>query len=1065
MSQSTAVDDYEGIKQKPVSPPPSSVESPEIGFAVESGAALSELQLESTPVKVVDGSEVVSNVVYQLSDIAFIYPVLSQEYPGHQMQQWTLEEKKNAKNIVPKVINMTTQSGSGNSVLGALLAGSSANVILSSAAIGHLLPSMFGFQRNKVFPVFHVAAHSIGDDLTIQFDHSDVYDAAYTGFTIIASSDISESQDLAIISHLVSRASKTPTLHFFDGSILTSQKTPVKELTTDQILKSLHLTKDIYGNVHDSFLAVSKKLEHLFGRRYSLIDYMGSSNPSIVFVSLGLASSFLSKAINKLASEGHRVGFVNVRVLKPWSAEDFVSLIPGSTSKIVVVDQFSRKGHSSPLTREVEASFYGSRRAVDVFHAQFDKGLHHIHPQAVLDFVFSWAHGGHSEVISLSDKYEPKGAFKSGVEAIFWDKNEDETSEAVNHLINDQQSLKGHHYQSYKQWLSTSYEPSSVSHIRFSTAAIKATHLISDADLVFLNSFSIAQLYNYAKALKFGGKLFVNTSHTDEELNEKLAGEVRQILMDRNVTLYALDVDLVARNYTLFYGDFKNYRSEILAGIFYSRAYQGSQAARLREVQLARLAKINEDSSIRYTLKESINHAINHVRKVKIDYVSNASIERLPLPNGTVPSKSTFTISEPTSEVSITAVPRYQALLPIVFPSAFNVSKKYRPDLEQTYSVKITESIRLTPESYERNVFHMELDITGTDLKYDIGNALAIYPKNGHNEVAAFLKYHGYDGNQVVFIERTDEDGKSFTEVRSLEQILLASLDLFGKPGKKFFQTLASFATDDAEKEDIAKLLESNENLDKYMEDLTPTYADLLKKYESVKFTAQELVSLIPNIKPRLYSISSSQRAHPNSIHLLIVLVDWETKDGRKRFGQATRYLIDSKIGDALTVSLKSSVMKLPPSLESPVIMSGLGTGMAPFRAFIEERMYWKKKGKKVGPMALYFGSRNRANEYLYGEELEAYNQEGILTFLRLAFSRDQKEKIYIQHKIQEDASILHKLIVEQGGSFYLCGPTWPVPDVTNALLKAFSGSMDQKQALEYIEQLKEHERFVLEVY
>ena len=138
---------------------------------------------------------------------------------------------------------------------------------------------------------------------------------------------------------------------------------------------------------------------------------------------------------------------------------------------------------------------------------------------------------------------------------------------------------------------------------------------------------------------------------------------------------------------------------------------------------------------------------------------------------------------------------------------------------------------------------------------------------------------------------------------------------------------------------------------------------------------------------------------------------------------------------------------------------------MAPFRAFVEERLYWKRKGHKVGPMALYFGSRNRANEYLYGEELEAYHSDGLLTHLRLAFSRDQPEKVYIQNRIQQDSDMLHDLIVKKGGSFYLCGPTWPVPDVTDALLHAFSKSMSPLETKTFLETLKDHERFVLEVY
>lgn len=195
--------------------------------------------------------------------------------------------------------------------------------------------------------------------------------------------------------------------------------------------------------------------------------------------------------------------------------------------------------------------------------------------------------------------------------------------------------------------------------------------------------------------------------------------------------------------------------------------------------------------------------------------------------------------------------------------------------------------------------------------------------------------------------------------------------------------------------------------------------------------------------------------------------------------------------------------------------MAGLGTGAAPFRAFIQERAWQRAQGKEVGPMLYYFGSRHRAQEYLYGEELEAYFQEGVVSHLGLAFSRDSDKKVYIQHKMNEDAELLAKMLDD--GAFYLCGPTvrpssppspfsfalepltdaspslplspsshpllrhhrharrqlarsrrrqWPVPDVYEALVKAFATvGMSADQAAEHIEALKEDERYILEVY
>jgi sulfite reductase (NADPH) flavoprotein alpha-component len=146
--------------------------------------------------------------------------------------------------------------------------------------------------------------------------------------------------------------------------------------------------------------------------------------------------------------------------------------------------------------------------------------------------------------------------------------------------------------------------------------------------------------------------------------------------------------------------------------------------------------------------------------------------------------------------------------------------------------------------------------------------------------------------------------------------------------------------------------------------------------------------------------------------------------------------------------------------------MAGLGTGAAPFRAFLQYRAVIAQQGIPVGPMYYYFGSRYSSQEYLYGEEIEAYIQDGTITRAGLAFSRDGKKKVYIQHKMLEDAEALARMLRDEEGVFYLCGPTWPVPDIYKALVGAFvkyKGD-DEQFAGQYLEALKEEERYVLEV-
>ena len=150
-----------------------------------------------------------------------------------------------------------------------------------------------------------------------------------------------------------------------------------------------------------------------------------------------------------------------------------------------------------------------------------------------------------------------------------------------------------------------------------------------------------------------------------------------------------------------------------------------------------------------------------------------------------------------------------------------------------------------------------------------------------------------------------------------------------------------------------------------------------------------------------------------------------------------------------------------------PLIMAGLGTGAAPFRAFLQYRALLASQGVPVGPTYYYFGSRHRSQEYLYGEEIEAFLLDGVITRAGLAFSRDGRKKLYIQHKMQEDSKELAEMLHNRQGVFYLCGPTWPVPDVYEALVSALveHHGFNAESAGQYLEGLKEEERYVLEVY
>jgi sulfite reductase (NADPH) flavoprotein alpha-component len=256
-----------------------------------------------------------------------------------------------------------------------------------------------------------------------------------------------------------------------------------------------------------------------------------------------------------------------------------------------------------------------------------------------------------------------------------------------------------------------------------------------------------------------------------------------------------------------------------------------------------------------------------------------------------------------------------QYLYPEAYALPSDETEKMRPDLtEENFIITVSENRRLTPSDYDRNVFHMEFDTAGTGLKYAVGEALGIHGLNDEQEVREFIDYYGFDPEALItFPSRTDPSGK--IEVRTVFQLFQQTLDLFGKPPKSFYEVLSKYATSKEEARHLRfiSVAEGSATFKKMSEMETVTYADVLRAFPSTKetFRLEQMVAEIAFVKPRHYSIASSQNAVGDSVHLLIVTVDWETSSGQKRFGQCTRYLAGLPVGAKVMVSIKPSVMKV----------------------------------------------------------------------------------------------------------------------------------------------------------
>ncbi|MDR6999146.1 sulfite reductase subunit alpha [Neobacillus niacini] len=387
--------------------------------------------------------------------------------------------------------------------------------------------------------------------------------------------------------------------------------------------------------------------------------------------------------------------------------------------------------------------------------------------------------------------------------------------------------------------------------------------------------------------------------------------------------------------------------------------------------------------------------------------------------------------------------------------TAENAKKdKPTPTFSRTnpFPAKVLKNVNLNGEASSKETRHIELSLEGSGLSYVPGDALGVVPENDPELVATLLEEMHWDEEAVVTINKQGETLPLKEALTSFFEITLLN--------KKILQQAAAFT----ENEELQKLVlvENASELKEYCygRDLL----DMVRDFGPWKATAQEIVSLLRKMPPRLYSIASSIAAHPDEVHLTIGAVRY-TSHGRDRKGVCSVLCAERvQEGDTLPVFVQPNKhFHLPESGESDIIMVGPGTGIAPFRSFIEERAV----NKATGQTWLFFGDQHASSDFLYQNELEKYQQDEVLTKLDAAFSRDTAQKVYVQHKMLEHGKELFAWL-EKGAYFYVCGDKEHMAkDVHEALITVIEkeGEMARDAAEAYLKDMQSNGRYQRDVY
>ncbi len=369
------------------------------------------------------------------------------------------------------------------------------------------------------------------------------------------------------------------------------------------------------------------------------------------------------------------------------------------------------------------------------------------------------------------------------------------------------------------------------------------------------------------------------------------------------------------------------------------------------------------------------------------------------------------------------------------------------------YKARLTANYSLSGAGSNKDTRHLVVHLGGSGITYVPGDSLGVVPRNFPQTVDDLLPHLGLD--PAAPIEQP-------TGPVPLRDLLIHGY-ILNRVSKKFVKAVAERLAEGEKKKSLTEIIGSEEAFDDYV--FSRDYTDVLAEYP-VQFTAAEFLPLTNKIAPRLYSIASSPKAHPGEVHLTVAVVKYHTH-GREKMGIASGYLAHGQElnKDEIPVYIQPTKHFHMPPPDAPIIMVGPGTGIAPFRAFLEEREVEGATGKNW----LFFGDQQREHDFLYEAQFTEMQRKGLLTRLDTAFSRDQAEKIYVQNRMHEAGAEFWKWL-QEGAYFYVCGDAKRMAKDVHQMMITIAqehGGLSPEKAKEYIEVTlaKTEKRYLKDVY